>query len=226
LIMPGEDGGYGGVILPKPADTLYVFDEGHHLPGKAVDRGASRVHLEVARRQLGRLTRQALAAYSFTDKARLGKLDAQAAEEKLQQLADALEELERDIGTTWTPNPAEREPVWRASLGQLPVSWIAHAQALCVLTVDIQRWLTNVRRAVLEMTEGGPTREALARELGIALERIAHQADTWIAWAREDDADVPPTARWVTRTNEGQVICHASNVSAAAWLRDALWDNA
>src|SRR5699024_8051148 len=62
--------------------------------------------------------------------------------------------------------------------------------------------------------------------LGIALERIAHQADTWIAWAREDDADVPPTARWVTRTNEGQVICHASNVSAAAWLRDALWDNA
>ncbi|HET8553289.1 MAG TPA: DEAD/DEAH box helicase, partial [Rhodanobacteraceae bacterium] len=226
LIMPGEDDGWGGVILPKPADTLYVFDEGHHLPNKAVDRGASMVFLETARRQLGRLTRQAIAAYSLTDKERLGKLDARGAEEKLQQLADALEALERDIQTVWIPDPAEREPVWRASLGQLPDNWIAHAQALATLTVDIQRWLTGVRRAVMEMTEGGPTQEALARELGMALERLAHQAETWIAWSREDDTDLPPTARWISRSADGQLICHASSVSAAALLRQILWDNA
>ena len=27
----------GGAILPDPKDTVYVFDEGHHLPDKAID---------------------------------------------------------------------------------------------------------------------------------------------------------------------------------------------
>jgi ATP-dependent DNA helicase DinG len=31
----------GGAILPDPAETLYVFDEGHHLPDKARDHFAS-----------------------------------------------------------------------------------------------------------------------------------------------------------------------------------------
>lgn len=26
----------GGAILPDPRETLYVFDEGHHLPDKAI----------------------------------------------------------------------------------------------------------------------------------------------------------------------------------------------
>ncbi|MBW4968320.1 ATP-dependent DNA helicase DinG, partial [Pseudoalteromonas sp. CR1] len=26
----------GGAVLPDPRDTLYVFDEGHHLPDKAI----------------------------------------------------------------------------------------------------------------------------------------------------------------------------------------------
>lgn len=226
LMMPGDDDGWGGVILPKPEQTLYVFDEGHHLPGKALNRGASHVSLGTTRRQLGKLTRQAHAAYSLTDKERVGKLDVNGAEEKVQELIDALQALEHDIHLAWTPDPADREPIYRGSLGQLPDAWVAHAHLLAILAVDIQRWLTAVRRAVVEMTEGGPTREALARELGIALERIARQASTWLAWSHEDDKDEPPMARWVSLTADDQVICHASSVSAAALLRQVLWDNA
>ena len=231
LTMPGEDEGggvqaWGGVILPRPDETLYIFDEGHHVPGKAIDRGAAEVYLGASVRQLGRLGRQVHAAYSLTDKERLGRLSLDQGDQKLQGLSNTLEELEKEIHLGWLPDPAETEPMYRGSLGELPAPWVEHARGLDVLTVEVQRWLTAVRRAVVEMTDGGPTQEALSRELGIALERIGRQAACWRAWSSDDPADTPPLARWVTLGADQQLVCHASAVSAAGLLRNVLWGNA
>ncbi|MEO9079098.1 MAG: ATP-dependent DNA helicase DinG [Rhodanobacter sp.] len=231
LTMPGEssgDGvqGWGGVILPRPDETLYIFDEGHHVPGKAIDRGAAEVYMTATVRQLSRLGRQVHAAYSLTDKERLGKLSLDQGDEKLQELSNTLEELEKEIRLGWLPDPGEAEPMYRGSLGQLPEPWVAHAAVLDVLTSDVQRWLAAVRRAVVEMTDGGPTQEALSRELGIALERVGKQAACWRAWSSTDPDNAPPTARWITLGADQQLVCHASAVSAAGLLRNVLWDNA
>lgn len=226
LTMPADDEGWGGVILPRPDETLYVFDEAHHLPSKAIDRGAAEVHLAVAVRQLNRLGRQVHAAYSLTDKENLGRLTLDAGDAKLQELSDALEALEHDIRLGWLPDPAEAEPVYRGSLGQLPEAWVEHARLLALQAGEVQRWLTAVRRAVVEMTDGGPTQEALSRELGIALERIARQCACWQAWSASDSEDQPPLARWISLTTDQQLVCHASAVSAAELLRNVLWGNA
>ncbi len=231
LIMPGEDEGdgvqaWGGVILPRPDETLYIFDEGHHMPGKAIDRGAAEVHMGATVRQLSRLARQVHGAYSLTDKERLGRLSLDQGDEKLQELSNTLEELEQAIRLGWLPDPAQTEPMYRGSLGQLPVPWVEHARLLDVLTDEVRRWLAAVRRAVVEMTDGGPTQEALSRELGMALERIGRQAACWRAWCSDDPDDVPPLARWVTLGADQQLVCHASAVSAAGLLRNVLWGNA
>ncbi|MGB5850658.1 MAG: ATP-dependent DNA helicase DinG [Rhodanobacter sp.] len=226
LTMPGEDDSWGGVILPRPDETLYILDEGHHVPGKAIDRGAAEVYMTASVRQLSRLGRQVHAAYSLTDKERLGKLSLDQGDEKLQELSNTLEELEKEIRLGWLPDPAETEPMYRGSLGQLPEPWVEHARVLDVLTGEVQRWLTAVRRAVVEMTDGGPTQEALSRELGIALERIGRQAACWRAWASDDPDHAPPLARWVTLGADQQLVCHASAVSAAELLRNVLWNNA
>ncbi|WP_266159701.1 ATP-dependent DNA helicase DinG [Dyella silvatica] len=226
LTMSSGPDSQGGVILPKPEETLYIFDEGHHVPGKAIDRGATEVFLGATVRQLSRLGRQVHAAYSLTDKESLGKLSLDAGDQKLQQLSDALEELEKDIRLGWLPDANEAEPMFRASLGQLPESWTDHARLLSAYTTEIQRWLGAVRRAVMEMSEGGPTQEALTRELGMALERIDKQARTWQAWSSDDPDNAPPLARWVTLANDQQLVCHASSVSAGGLLRHVLWDNA
>lgn len=226
LTMPGDDDNWGGVILPKPDETLYVFDEAHHMPGKTIDRGASEVPLGTAVRQISRLGRQVHAAYSLTDKEVIGKLTLDAGDVKLQELSDGLEELEKEIRQSWTPDPGDIEPMYRGSLGQLPDNWVHHATVLYVATSEVQRWLTAVRRAVTEMSEGGPTQEALSRELGMALERIDRQVRTWRAWSNDDPEHAPPLARWVTLSNDQQLVCHASAVSAGALLRNILWDNA
>ncbi|MEV8521467.1 ATP-dependent DNA helicase DinG [Dyella marensis] len=226
LTMPREEDGFGGVILPKPDEVLYIFDEGHHVPSKAIDRGAAEVHMSVTVRQLSRLGRQIHAAYSLTDKEVIGKLSLDAGDEKLQELSDALEELEKDIRLHWLPSPADDEPMYRGSLGQLPESWVEHARVLYVFTGEMERWVGAVRRAVLEMTESGPTNEALSRELGMALERIDRQLRTWRAWSSEDREGGPPLARWVTMSGDQQLVCHASSVSAGGLLRSVLWENA
>ena len=226
LTMPGDDDNWGGVILPKPDDTVYVFDEAHHMPGKTIDRGASDVPLSTAVRQISRLGRQVHAAYSLTDKEVIGKLTLDAGDQKLQELSDALEALEKEIRQSWLPDPADTEPMYRGSLGQLPDHWVHHATMLYVATADVQRWLTAVRRTITEMSEGGPTQEALSRELGMALERIDRQVRTWRAWSSDDPDHAPPLARWVTLSHDQQLVCHASAVSAGALLRNILWDNA
>lgn len=226
LTMPSGQDSYGGVILPKPEETLYVFDEGHHVPGKAIDRGASEVYMTATVRQLSRLGRQVHAAYSLTDKEVLGKLGLDAGDAKLQELSDALEELEKTIRLAWLPDPGEREPMYRGSLGQLPEAWVEQARMLSLLASEVQRWLAAVRRAVVEMSDGGPTQEALSRELGMALERVGKQAACWQAWASNDPDGAPPLARWVTLAGDQQLVCHASSVSAGGLLRNVLWGNA
>jgi ATP-dependent DNA helicase DinG len=226
LTLSSGDESWGGVFLPKPEETLYVFDEAHHMPGKTIDRGASEVPLGLAVRQISRLGRQIHAAYSLTDKEVIGKLTLDVGDDKLQELSDALEGMEKEIRQSWLPDPAETEPMYRGSLGQLPENWFHHASMLHIATAEMQRWLTAVRRTVSEMSEGGPTQEALSRELGIALERIDRQVRTWRAWSSEDAEHAPPLARWVTLSPDQQLVCHASAVSAGALLRDILWDNA
>ena len=231
LTMPGEEESagiqaWGGVILPRPDETLYIFDEGHHVPAKAIDRGAAEVYMTLGARQLSRLGRQVHAAYSLTDKESLGKLSLDRGDQKLQELSAALEELEREIRLGWLPDANEAEPMYRGSLGQLPPAWVAHARLLSAATGEVQRWLQAVRRAVVEMTDGGPTQEALSRELGIALERLEKQARCWRAWSADDPGDAPPLARWVTLGADQQLVCHASAVSAGGMLRTVLWGNA
>ena len=226
LTLSSGDESWGGVFLPKPEETLYVFDEAHHMPNKTIDRGASDVSLGHAVRQISRLGRQVHAAYSLTDKELIGKLRLDVGDEKLQELSDALEGLEKEIRQSWLPDPGETEPMYRGSLGQLPEQWVHHATLLYIATSEIQRWLTAVRRTVTEMSEGGPTQEALSRELGMALERIDRQVRTWRAWSSDDPEHAPPLARWVTLSGDQQLVCHASAVSAGALLRHILWDNA
>jgi ATP-dependent DNA helicase DinG len=226
LTMPGDDDNWGGVILPKPDDTLYVFDEAHHMPNKTIDRGAADVPIGTAVRQISRLVRQVHAAYSLTDKEVIAKLTLDGGDAKLQGLSDALEDIEREIKLSWLPDPAETEPMYRGSLGQLPDTWVQHATSLYILTSEVHRWLTAVRRTVTEMSEGGPTQEALSRELGIALERLDRQVRTWRAWSSDDPEHAPPLARWVTLSRDQQFVCHASAVCAGALLRAILWDNA
>ena len=51
----------GGAILPMPEQTIYVFDEGHHLPEKAIQHFAAHTRLHGSQRWLQGVSKQLLA---------------------------------------------------------------------------------------------------------------------------------------------------------------------
>lgn len=226
LLLGQDEEGSGGVLLPAPADSLYVFDEAHHLAAKAIDRGAAEVHLGDAQRRLKRLRGQIPATYLLADKESIGRLGPGDVEDCASELESGLEDLQRLLTLSWVPDPEEAEPRWRAPLGALPEDWRPHAMALRDQAQRLARWLPAAIKAVTEVADAGAANESLARELGIVRERIEQQHALWWLWSLEDDAEYPPTARWIDLGHDGGLVCHASAVSAAPLLRRVLWQQA
>lgn len=226
LELGRDEDGSGGVLLPPPRETLYVFDEAHHLPAKAIARGSAEVALTDARRRLQRLAAPLRAAYLAAGRERIGRLDTAQIDALLDKLTEAMDSLHTELDRA-CPREAEQSDVpWRASLGQLPDQWRLLAQELSTTSNELLRWLPSALKAVVESDLPQDRRETVARELGLARERIDGQAALWWLWAQQEAPDTPPRARWLERTEDGSLVCHASEVSAAPTLRRVLWPQA
>lgn len=227
LELGRDEDGSGGVLLPAPRDTLYVFDEAHQLPVKAIERGGAEVALTDARRRLQRLANPLRAAFLAAGRERIGRLDAAQVDSLLDQLVGALEALDEALEGAWPRQEGEAEALWRAQLGRLPDQWRLLAQELCSHTTGLLRWIPSALKAIVESDLPSDRRENLARELGLARERLDAHAALWWLWAQDDaGAEGLPRARWLTRGPEGGIVCSASEVSAAPTLRRVLWPQA
>ena len=226
LELGRDEEGSGGVLLPAPGETLYVFDEAHQLPDKAIDRGGAEVNLADARRRLQRLAAPLRAVYLATGKERIGRKDAAEIDRLLDELIDALARLESELEGAWTQAAGAVEPLWRASLGQVPEPWRQLALGLSQRSAELDRWLPLAIKALLESDLPPERRESTARELGTARERIASQTTLWWMWSQDESADQLPRARWLSRAADASITCHASEVSAAPTLRRVLWPQA
>lgn len=226
LMLGMDDDGSGGVLLPAPQDSLYVFDEAHHLASKAIDRGSAEVHLPDAIRRTARLAGPLRAVFASSGKERIGRLTADEIDATLQELDVLLDGLQRDIVQRWQPDPTELEPLWRAPLGQISEEWRLWAGALNEHTGKLLRWLPSALKTLLESTAPLDRREAIARELGLARERLERQHALWFLWSLEESGEHAPTARWIAPGHDGGLVCHASAVSAAPVLRRVLWPQA
>jgi ATP-dependent DNA helicase DinG len=226
LELGKDEDGSGGILLPTPRDTLYVFDEAHHLPAKAIDRGSAEVSVADARRRLQRLANPLRAAFVAANRDRIGRLDAAQVDALLDRLIESLDALNLELENAWPQQDADPEMHWRAQLGQLPEQWCLLSQELCHTTAELVRWIPAALKAIVESDLPSDRREGLARELGLARERLEAQAGLWWLWAQQESETALPRARWLSRTPDGGLVCSASEVSAAPTLRRVLWPQA
>ena len=227
----------GGLVLPDPADCIYVFDEGHHLPDKAISHFTHRFSVGGGLRWLrnlrGSLTELNTALGVQPTLARL-----------LGALPTAMEALEPRLGEVFALghqlaerphglNDDEDGAQHRFEMGRVPEALRAQAEALVVPFAELCRLLesmTDILRESLDPEKAtGLAREQaeawlplLALLHGRALEAHA----LWQAFAEGDPADAPPRARWLTLERfqgEPELIFSASPVSAAHTLARSLW---
>ena len=226
----------GGAVLPPPEETVYVFDEGHHLADKALGhlrrfaRGlAGMANVEGAERLLGTLAQRMSRDGRLVEAAQRAAVIGEPLREGLRRaldLAEGLPGLDEDAARRGQQRPTHRFP-----LGD-------PGQALRVLSAELSRGHAELA-AALEVAadhlrdadgEGAARDEHEAWLTGLAQQigRIEGAASLWADFAMEPDTAVH--ARWISRPErpetEGSIDLEfqASPLDAAGSLTGVLWE--
>ncbi|MGM0542848.1 MAG: ATP-dependent DNA helicase DinG [Pseudomonadota bacterium] len=227
----------GGAILPDPADCIFVFDEGHHLPDKALSHFAHRFAVNGCLRWLKTLKS------SLTDLNQALAVQPTIAR-LLAGLPEVMHNLEPALGDVFSmghqlagrANGLDDEEATHQSRfekGQIPDALREQAEQLLVMFATLARSLESISDILRESLDPdkqtGLDREQAEDWLplvallhGRALEAHA----LWQAFSERDAADAPPSARWITLNRvagEPEVEFSASPVSAAHTLAKHLW---
>ncbi|TBU97979.1 ATP-dependent DNA helicase DinG [Stutzerimonas kirkiae] len=229
----------GGAVLPDPRDTLYVFDEGHHLPDKAIGHFAHFTRLHSTADWLAQIDKN------------MTKLLAQnPLPGDFGRLVEGLPELARDLRTQMQfmfsaceqladfkagedMNGRER-PRHRFVGGVVPEHLVELGielkKGFGKLT-DLFTRLAELLKEAMDGEAGGGIASHQAEEwyplFGSLLTRSQGNWELWGAFTAEDPEGSPPMARWLTLAESGALFdieVNASPILAAETLRRNLWN--
>lgn len=240
----------GGAILPEPENALFIFDEAHHLPDKALNHFAASVPLNSTRQWLKQLSQALvkmqpwLPAGSQAAKA-MDKISLSGRDLDLE-LTRVYEEVEQNTG--WEFNEERRSAQWRYPEGELPEALAALAADTRIVTAGLVRQLgvlvDELQTAFDERKDpelDRDTAESWYPVIGAFHSRAEEQLRLWAAWcegvnapADDDKAKEgastkrygPPPARWAVRQrwdHAEDITLYSSPVLADNLLYSRLW---
>lgn len=229
----------GGAVLPDPRDTLYVFDEGHHLPDKAIGHFAHYTRLrstadwlELTAKNLTKLLAQNplpgdLGRFieQVPELAREIRTQQQFMFNACEQLADfkAGEDME-----------GRERPRHRFIGGVVP-------EHLTEMGLELKKGFSRLYDLFTNITD--LLKKSMDDDVSIGI--ASHQAEEWyplfgslqsraqgnwelwLAFTAEDPEESPPMARWLTLAEGGAMFdieVNASPILAAETLRRNLWN--
>jgi len=225
----------GGAILPKPEDTLYVFDEGHHLPDKALNHFSKNSRLlstskwlEQSIKQLSGLMGNISGAGNID---RFGEQLPAALLDCKQQLDHAIPMIQQ-LGQTL--DPSDHTPRYRFENGFVP-------DALKLAALDIKRAFDRlsdllgkmIREIEESMEEPHCSVPKVDLEnaypvIGVWQSRSEANNELWASYAIPDAQGSVPKARWITlveTTNGIDFEICSSPIMASKTLEYSLWNH-
>lgn len=222
----------GGAILPEPANTIYVFDEAHHLGQKTTGHFAYNLRLKNSLkwlkgsvRQLDQLIAETTANPSIVQY-------VERMEFPRRDLEQSLEAMLSSVRTLFTEQQPDRDRM-RFPNGLVPESIMLQASAIASAA---EKWAMKAEQIVDVLKEAldGSVPE-IDREIAerwypvIGMLWSRGQSMHWLAksYASLDNPKFTPTARWINAldTLDGTDFeCRSCPVSAADTLKEHLWD--
>ncbi|MFA7555554.1 MAG: ATP-dependent DNA helicase DinG [Spongiibacteraceae bacterium] len=226
----------GGAILPDPEDCIYIFDEGHHLPDKAINHFARASRIRSTERWLDQgIKLLAKAAPQLADKAGIGR--------HLQSLPSVMETLKQHLAMLFNslegsiniePDRRGSIPTHRYSKGIVPEPLRLQAVELAAQYRSMQDMLDGCCSLLEEaMEESGnaiPKDDAEAWFPALSMLRGRAEANyaLWLDYSRGDVEENPPRGRWVAVVEGGvgnlDFEVSSSPILAATTLSKYLWN--
>lgn len=227
----------GGAILPEPENALYVFDEAHHLPDKALNHFAASVGLNSARQWLKQLaqaltTMQPYLSPGAQASKALERISTASRDLDLV-LARVYEQVEQN--TQWDFSDERRTAQWRYAHGELPELLARLAGETRIATATLCRHLGSLvdelQGAFDERKESEidrDTAEAWYPVIGSFHSRAEDQLRLWVAWS--DAAVQVETAgddsEALTQGNEAESPNSRKSPASARWVVKQRWEHA
>ncbi|MBC7183341.1 MAG: ATP-dependent DNA helicase DinG, partial [Marinobacter sp.] len=222
--------------LPEPENALYIFDEAHHLPDKALNHFAASVPLNSTRQWLKQLSQALVKMQPFlpggSQAAKTLDRIGSASREVDLVLARVFEEAEQNTG--WEFNEERRTAQWRYPEGELPEAMAVLSAETRIATANLVRQLgvlaDELQGAFDERKDheiDRETAEAWYPVIGSFHSRAEDQLRLWAAWCEEGGS--PPPARWAVRQrwdHAEDITLYSSPVLADNLLYSRLWSRA
>lgn len=229
----------GGAILPAPQDSIYIFDEGHHLPDKALSHFASYCRLPSTVQWL-RDTRRALGRGAPLLAALPGVKDVL---ERLDALCDEIADAMDVVGEEGARLMAQEQADERLRFpgGIVPEDLKSMSLSLAGLWGRLAGRLTTLESALDDASDDDAFAEnrdeldAWLMAVGGMLSRAEGTLSLWRDFAADSDSaelrasGAPPQARWLSRrldADEQAIDFHCSHILAADILDEQLWTRA
>ena len=229
----------GGVILPAPEDSLYVFDEGHQLPAKCLNQFALRFHAGGTLQGL-RDSERWLAASTEAWVAQ--GLDERLIPGMTSLLADLIQRSEDVAELLWHLLPLDEfeRAEHRFPHGRIPADLAEQAAGLVAQWGQLNREATRLEAALDNNQSSGAssaegaTGSTMDPDLNLAnaqglVARAEQQLAVWRAFADAPGEGQPGDgwARWCHHRGTPQTIeCQASPILPGELLHEVLWQRA
>lgn len=223
----------GGAILPDPADTIYIFDEGHHLPDKARDHFACASRLRSTDKWLEQSIK--LLASAAADIGTAGGVDRQLEmmPSIIVDLRQSLSQLRPQVDALVESRPDELSDHYRFENGVVPESLREIANNLRSGFEEACERLGRVAVVVEEALDKGDNgiSKTIAERWYPVLSLLRARADTnrelFYYFSRDVSDEQPPRARWIAiiTSGSGQMDfeLNCSPILAAGALANSLW---
>jgi ATP-dependent DNA helicase DinG len=228
----------GGAILSAPEDSIYVFDEGHHLPDKALSHFASFCRLHTTAQWLKDSAKQLQQAAPALAALHALKRPLQTLPGEMEETVASIEVAEQVVATLFEDVDTEGSrdnPQLRFEHGRVPPELMNAARPLAAQFQKLSSTLARVESLLEDSLEdefAGLDKSDIETwhiNLGGMLARAESALALWQEYAVSGEGETPPRARWITLLNGGgqfgfDVRC--SPILAADILEECLWSRA
>ncbi|MDD7805052.1 MAG: ATP-dependent DNA helicase DinG [Endozoicomonas sp. (ex Botrylloides leachii)] len=226
----------GGAILPAPKNCVYIFDEGHHLPDKAINHFACHSRLKATASWLDK-------AGKYLQKVLAQHEPSNDIAKRLQQIQPEFEALITQLNHTrqLLHSIAHFEPrvqgnaqvaIYRLPNGIVPDVVIDQANLLKTGFSKAGNLLEKVSKLLNDAMDGdvpGIERwqaEQLFPEIGSIVVRLQNQFQLWQSYTERDATDKPPCGRWLKWSENAfgeELEVFSSPILSASTLNERLW---
>lgn len=224
----------GGAILPEPEDTIYIFDEGHHLAEKTLKQFTHQQGIRQLSRWYGQ-TRSGLK--KFVKEWQGGGKGAQLStqiQEHIQGLEAQLVGLEQFLDQpVFRPEDGyQQQETYRFPNGVVPSELVQISNDMGISSSRLARDLGALHTLMDDVVKGEQNglpkdqAENYLAAFGVLQQNAEQQLALFQAYARVDKPSEVPKARWLQHWQIPERVdleISASPIMAAELLQENLW---